>query len=303
MKQEQDRLQAEQQARLKVEAEAQLLADEILKKAEEEARLRVEAEARFQEEGARLQAEAEARLREEAEARFQEAGAQRQAEAEAQLLAGEIRAKAEEDARLQEEQIDLQSSHQPDLREEPLDLEDIAPESAKSPWAESELDEHAFDTDEHIFDTLDLGGDPESPVEDAAFASSQDQAPPLKGPDVVFAEKGITSAEDDAGISSDLLNRLSSSEASERIAALSEVVQVGGEDAFRSISGAFDDPAVEVRSAAARSLYDLSPDRAATFTRVLREGSTERRRKIGQALAASGLAAEAVGNLTGESRE
>jgi len=36
---------------------------------------------------------------------------------------------------------------------------------------------------------------------------------------------------------------------------------------------------------------------------VLREGSTERRRKIGQALATSGLAAEAVGNLTGESRE
>jgi len=31
-----DRLQAEQQARLKVEAEAQLLADEILKQAEEE---------------------------------------------------------------------------------------------------------------------------------------------------------------------------------------------------------------------------------------------------------------------------
>jgi HEAT repeat protein len=99
------------------------------------------------------------------------------------------------------------------------------------------------------------------------------------------------------------LKGLNSSDASERQAALREVVQVGGDDAFRCITRAFDDQIVDVRNAAARALYDLNPDRAATFTRALREGSTERRRKIGQALAASGLAAEAVGNLTGESRE
>jgi hypothetical protein len=35
----------------------------------------------------------------------------------------------------------------------------------------------------------------------------------------------------------------------------------------------------------------------------LREGTPERRRNIGHALAASGLAKDAIGNLTGESRE
>ena len=50
-------------------------------------------------------------------------------------------------------------------------------------------------------------------------------------------------------------------------------------------------------------MFDLQPDRAATFTRALREGTPERRRKIGQALAGSGLAKDAIANLTGESRE
>ncbi len=63
------------------------------------------------------------------------------------------------------------------------------------------------------------------------------------------------------------------------------------------------DQSVEVRNAAARALYELGPDRAAIFTRVLRDGAPERRRKIGQALAACGLAQEAIANLTGESRE
>jgi hypothetical protein len=100
-----------------------------------------------------------------------------------------------------------------------------------------------------------------------------------------------------------VLNRLSSSDPGEREAALDEVVQVGGDEAFRCIVKSFDDQIVEVRNAAARALFALQPDRAASFTRALREGTTERRRRIGQALAGSGLASDAVGNLTGESRE
>ena len=115
-------------------------------------------------------------------------------------------------------------------------------------------------------------------------------------------EKGIVSAEDDGGIPSDILQRLKSSDASEREAALGEVVRVGGDDAFRCISRAFDDETVEVRNAAAIALFDLQPDRAATFTRALREGTPERRRNIGHALAASGLAKDAIRNLTGDSR-
>jgi HEAT repeat protein len=162
------------------------------------------------------------------------------------------------------------------------------------PWIAS------TDEDEQAFNTLDEG--PADPVEVPPFVSL-DGSDPAKGLDRLFSEKGITSAEDNDGIPSDVLKRLSSSEAGERIAALREVVQIGGDDAFRYISRAFDDQIVDVRNAAARALYDLNPDRAATFTRALREGTTERRRKIGQALANSGLAAEAVVNLTGESRE
>jgi HEAT repeat protein len=58
-----------------------------------------------------------------------------------------------------------------------------------------------------------------------------------------------------------------------------------------------------VRNAAARALYSLQPDLAATFTRALREAAAERRRKIGSAIAGSGLAANAINSLTGEGRD
>jgi HEAT repeat protein len=57
------------------------------------------------------------------------------------------------------------------------------------------------------------------------------------------------------------------------------------------------------RNAAARALYTLEPDLAASFTRALREAPPERRRKIGAAIAGSGLAANAINSLTGEGRD
>jgi len=69
------------------------------------------------------------------------------------------------------------------------------------------------------------------------------------------------------------------------------------------VSVAFDDQSVEVRDAAARAMSELQEDRAAASTRALREGSPERRRRIGSAIASSGLANEAIRNLTGESRD
>ena len=89
----------------------------------------------------------------------------------------------------------------------------------------------------------------------------------------------------------------------ERAAALAELPDIGGEDAFHHINTAFDDQAIEVRTAAARALFDFQEDRAAAFTRALREAAPERRRKIGSAIASSGLANEAIRNLTGESRD
>jgi HEAT repeat protein len=123
-------------------------------------------------------------------------------------------------------------------------------------------------------------------------------------PDPLLASKEIDVADEDASnVPSAILRRLASEEASERAIAVAELGRIGGEDSFREISASFDDPAPEVRNAAARSLYNINPDRAASFTRALREAPPERRRHIGAALASSGLATEAIGHLMGESRE
>jgi len=74
--------------------------------------------------------------------------------------------------------------------------------------------------------------------------------------------------------------------------------------AFHQIATSMDDPAAEVRNAAVRALYDLDPDRAASlFNVALREGSMESRRRIGAALADSGLIDEAINNLMAENHE
>jgi hypothetical protein len=75
--------------------------------------------------------------------------------------------------------------------------------------------------------------------------------------------------------------------------------QTESADEFRFLTDLFDDPSPDVRNVAARALYRLKSDRAACFTRALREASPERRRRIGAALATSGLATEALSNLAG----
>lgn len=97
--------------------------------------------------------------------------------------------------------------------------------------------------------------------------------------------------------------RLGSPEPEIRAEAVKELAHVTTDDAFRVICNGFDDPTSEVRSAAARSLHALQADRAEAFTRALRESTPQRRRNIGASIATSGLAAEAISQLTGESRE
>jgi HEAT repeat protein len=75
-------------------------------------------------------------------------------------------------------------------------------------------------------------------------------------------------------------------------------------DPFDSVVQHFDDPSPEVRSAAALALSELAPARPADlFTRALENASAERKRRIGEAIAASGLAAVAIDNLDAVSRE
>jgi HEAT repeat protein len=116
-------------------------------------------------------------------------------------------------------------------------------------------------------------------------------------------EKDIVLAEDFLESSYPEAARLQSEDSTQRAAAILHIGRSHGEVAFQDVCAAFDDPAQEVRNAAAHALYELNPDRAGSFTRALREGSFERRRRIGNALASSGLAAKSISHLSGEGRE
>jgi hypothetical protein len=73
---------------------------------------------------------------------------------------------------------------------------------------------------------------------------------------------------------------------------------------FEQIAQALDDPSPQTREAAVRELYELDPDRAATLVNdALRDGSLEERRRIGTALADSGLLYEAIQDLKAENYE
>jgi HEAT repeat protein len=118
-----------------------------------------------------------------------------------------------------------------------------------------------------------------------------------------FAATDLSNGNQLSTVRSDIADRLLSADSSDRAAALADLADAGGDESFGLITKSFDDPSVEVRNAAARALYGLQPDLAASFTRALREASPERRRKIGSAIAGSGLAANAINSLTGEGRD
>jgi HEAT repeat protein len=117
------------------------------------------------------------------------------------------------------------------------------------------------------------------------------------------AEKGIAPLNERSAVPAAIQHRLASDDPAERAAAVVELSHVDTDEAFQQICAAFDDRSEEVRSAAARALYELRPERADSFTRALREATPERRREIGSSISASGLAGEAISQLTGESRE
>ncbi len=73
---------------------------------------------------------------------------------------------------------------------------------------------------------------------------------------------------------------------------------------FEQIAELLDDPSAEVREKAVRDLYEMDPDQAATLVNdALRDGSPEERRRIGSALADSGLLYEAIDDLMAENHE
>lgn len=114
---------------------------------------------------------------------------------------------------------------------------------------------------------------------------------------------GVPTFREGLDIPADVIPPLNNGDSSHRSIGLTDLERFGCEDAFHIIARAFDDQSEDVRNAAARALFELQPDRVASFARMLREGSPDRRRRIAAALAASGLAGNAIDNLAGQTRE
>ena len=73
---------------------------------------------------------------------------------------------------------------------------------------------------------------------------------------------------------------------------------------FERIAQSLDDSSAEVRRKTVRDLYQLDPDQAATLVNeALRDGTPEERRRIGSALADSGLLYEAIDDLKAENHQ
>jgi HEAT repeat protein len=73
---------------------------------------------------------------------------------------------------------------------------------------------------------------------------------------------------------------------------------------FNQIAELLDDPSPAVREKAVRDLYEIDPDQAASLVNdALRDGSPEERRRIGSALADSGLLYEAIDDLMAADHE
>lgn len=83
--------------------------------------------------------------------------------------------------------------------------------------------------------------------------------------------------------------------AQEEVAAMSQLIRVAEQKSLETITEFLEDPSREVRNQAARELYRVNPEFAATFfNSALREGPASRRRTIGAALAGSGLVNDAI---------
>jgi colicin import membrane protein len=333
---------AEDEARLRAQIEAQMRAeaegrrkveDEAQRQAEEEARRRAEEEAsrmaareaqRRAEDEARQHAEAESRRQaEEAARRRAEEEAKRRAETEAQLRAEEeLRQKATDEARQHAEmEARIRSEVAAKIRAEDEARRQSAADSHRHETASNQTEQDHFEIEHSEVEQLparEVSGKGHEIVEwfdvgvESQDAVSADQHPAHEGLAGLmqddaggeFHAVSVPEAERAPGaVSAATVSQLTSDQAPERAAAVVELARSGGEDAFRHISTAFDDQSVEVRSTAARALFDSQADRAAAFTRALREATPARRRKIGAAIASSGLAQEAIRNLTGESRD
>ena len=273
------RLVAEKVQRIEAEAHAAKLEEEqILAKLEAARRnAAVDAQARAEQEK-RIKEEIEMfrRLEDEERPRLEELMLQR-SDAEARLHDIRERFRAEEEARARAEE-QAESLHE---YQRPVVQHHVA---------------------EEIEDTVQI-------AEPVVVARDSRPAP------VQFAETEAASTPEAATTDSDIpvaapeipaaiSSYLHSVDPYKRAAAVAELARSRTSDSFALISRCFDDHSPHVRNAAARALRRLEPHKSVDlFNRAMEEGSAERRKNIGSAIAASGLASEAIENLVSENRE
>jgi capsular exopolysaccharide synthesis family protein len=148
----------------------------------------------------------------------------------------------------------------------------------------------------------------ESPVEPPATIvaiPSPEPVPPERD-QIYWAQQAAQAQDDDnqlpeSGIT--LFEEKADEAAATRGFEATEPSRLGDEEMLAEIYAAFDDPAPDVRAAAARALNDFQADRVGSFMRALWGAAPERRRRIGAGIAASGLMREAIGDLTSSSSE
>src|SRR6266852_5770821 len=304
------RRQAEEEARRRAEEEASRMAAlEAQRRAEEAARQHAEAESRRQaEEAARRRAEeealrhaqTEAKLRAEEEARLKAADEVRQrAEMEARIrVEVEAKIRAEDEAR---HQVEV-GSHRPEnvdsqMETYPFEIERSEVREPPARDVSGKVNEIVEWFDVSIESQPAVSADQHPSHESLAGLMQDDSGGEFHAVSVPEAERAPSA------VPAATLSQLGSDKAAERAAAVLELARFGGQDALRHINTAFNVQSVEVRSNVARALFNSPDDRMAAFTRALREATPARRRKIGAAIASSGLAQEAIRNLTGESRD
>ncbi len=90
----------------------------------------------------------------------------------------------------------------------------------------------------------------------------------------------------------------------QRVPAAVSDFTLGESDPFQVITRALEDPSAEIPGEAVRAFYLLNAELAASFfNRALRDGTSAERRKIGAALAGSGLVGDAIETFKGEGRQ
>jgi hypothetical protein len=303
------RQKAEAESKQRAEKEQQLLAQlESLRIGDAEARKRIEeAEMRkhTSDEAYKLAAEKLQRIEAEAHARsLEEEQMLARLETTRRTVAVEAQARSEQEKRIKEE-IEmfrrLEEEERPRLEAAVLRRTEV--ETRFRQLRERyEVEQQALASAEQfsVSETLEIPEDVDGAIESAPAPAFAESAVEFETASSDSESRAAQTDEVPAAIAS----YLSSIDPYKRAAGVAELGRSGSKEAFNIIANSFDDSSPHVRNAAARALRKLEPGRTVDlFNRALEEGSPERRRNIGGAIAASGVAAEAIDNLVSESRE